>query len=181
MPGPGMALFDAVRESLGDVPIIAEDLGFLTDTVKQLLKDSGFPGMKVIQFAFDSREESDYLPHNYEKNCVVYTGTHDNDTLAGWCVSLNEEDQSMAFDYINRDRASAKDTYWDFICLAMRSVADTCIIPAQDFLGLGSEARINTPSTLGGNWIWRMGKGAFTEELIQKMRRMTQVTGRLAL
>ncbi|MCD8230553.1 MAG: 4-alpha-glucanotransferase [Clostridiales bacterium] len=181
MPGPGMALFDAVHESLGDVPIIAEDLGFLTDTVKQLLKDSGFPGMKVIQFAFDSREESDYLPHNYDKNCVVYTGTHDNDTLAGWCVSLNEEDQSMAFDYINRDRASAKDAYWDFICLAMRSVADTCIIPAQDFLGLGSEARINTPSTLGGNWIWRMEEEAFTEEIIQKMRRMTQVTGRLAL
>ncbi|MCC8017780.1 MAG: 4-alpha-glucanotransferase, partial [Lachnospiraceae bacterium] len=176
MPGPGTDLFHAIRAKLGDVPIIAEDLGFLTDTVKQLLRDSGFPGMKVIQFAFDSREESDYLPHNYDRNSVVYTGTHDNETLAGWCGSLDAADKEMAFDYINRDSASAGDAYWDFIWLAMRSVSDTCIIPVQDYLGLGNEARINTPSTLGGNWTWRMREGAFSEELVRKMRRLTQVT-----
>ena len=96
--GPGMDLFHKIKQELGDLPIIAEDLGFLTDSVKQLLKDSGYPGMKVLQFAFDSREDSDYLPHNYHPNCVVYTGTHDNDTLQGWYQALKEEDKEMALE-----------------------------------------------------------------------------------
>ena len=178
MPGPGMDLFRTMKETLGDLPIIAEDLGFLTDTVRQLLKDSGYPGMKVLEFAFVAGEDSDYLPHNYDKNCVVYTGTHDNDTLQGWYQTLSEEDKEMTKEYLNNPYTPDEEVHWDFISLAMRSVADTCIIPVQDYLGLGNKARINMPSTLGGNWMWRMKKGAFTDELIKKIRKMTEVCAR---
>ena len=178
MPGPGMDLFLKMKETLGDLPIIAEDLGFLTDTVRQLLKDSGYPGMKVLEFAFVAGEDSDYLPHNYDKNCVVYTGTHDNDTLQGWYQTLSEEDKEMTKEYLNNPYTPDEEVHWDFISLAMRSVADTCIIPVQDYLGLGNKARINMPSTLGGNWMWRMKKGAFTDELIKKIRKMTEVCAR---
>lgn len=177
--GPGMDLFNTIRYRLGDLPIIAEDLGFLTDSVRKLLADSGYPGMKVLQFAFDSREDSDYLPHNYGRNCVVYTGTHDNDTLQGWYQCISNEDKEMALTYLNNRATDAADIHWDYICLAMRSVADTCIIPVQDFLGLGTKARMNTPSTLGGNWAWRMRRGAFTDELMEKIHELTRVTARL--
>ena len=177
--GPGMELFNAIKERLGDLPIIAEDLGFLTESVRQLLSDSGYPGMKVLQFAFDSREESDYLPHNYGTNCVVYTGTHDNDTLQGWYQCISAEDKEMALTYLNNWATDEEEIHWDYICLAMRSVADTCIIPVQDFLGLGSQARMNTPSTLGGNWQWRMKKGALTDEILKKIYALTKVTGRV--
>ena len=176
--GPGMDLFRTMKETLGNLPIIAEDLGFLTDTVRQLLKDSGYPGMKVLEFAFVAGEGSDYLPHNYDKNCVVYTGTHDNDTLQGWYQTLSEEDKEMTKEYLNNPYTPDEEVHWDFISLAMRSVADTCIIPVQDYLGLGNKARINTPSTLGGNWMWRMKKGAFTDELIKKIRKTTEVCAR---
>ena len=178
MPGPGMDLFRTMKETLGNLPIIAEDLGFLTDTVRQLLKDSGYPGMKVLEFAFVAGEDSDYLPHNYDKNCVVYTGTHDNDTLQGWYQTLSEEDKEMTKEYLNNPYTPDEEVHWDFISLAMRSVADTCIIPVQDYLGLGNKARINMPSTLGGNWMWRMKKGAFTDELIKKIRKTTEVCAR---
>ena len=176
--GPGMDLFHKIKQELGDLPIIAEDLGFLTDSVKQLLKDSGYPGMKVLQFAFDSREDSDYLPHNYHPNCVVYTGTHDNDTLQGWYQALKEEDKEMALEYIGNRFTPEADIHWDYIRLAMRSVADTCIIPVQDYLGLGCEARINTPSTLGGNWIWRSDADSFTDNLAAKIKKITQLCAR---
>ena len=176
--GPGMDLFHKIKQELGDLPIIAEDLGFLTDSVKQLLKDSGYPGMKVLQFAFDSREDSDYLPHNYHPNCVVYTGTHDNDTLQGWYQALKEEVKEMALEYIGNRFTPEADIHWDYIRLAMRSVADTCIIPVQDYLGLGCEARINTPSTLGGNWIWRSDAGSFTDNLAEKIKKITQLCAR---
>ena len=178
MPGPGMQLFHAIRRELGDLPIIAEDLGFLTESVRKLLADSGYPGMKVLQFAFDSREDSDYLPHNYERNCVVYTGTHDNDTVRGWYEVLAPEDKEMALEYLGNRFTPEEEIAWDYIGLAMRSVADTCIIPVQDYLGLGKEARINTPSTLGGNWMWRMKKDAFTEDLIDRIRHLTRVCAR---
>lgn len=178
--GPGMQLFDAIKEKLGELPIIAEDLGFLTDSVRKLLSDSGYPGMKVLQFAFDCREENDYLPHNYERNCVVYTGTHDNDTLRGWYDVISPFDKEMSQVYLNNADSPAEKISWDFVCLAMRSVGDTCIIPLQDYLGLGSEARINTPSTLGGNWCWRMKKGAFDRELAEQIRRLTKICRRLA-
>ena len=176
--GPGMDLFNQLEKKLGKLPIIVEDLGFLTDSVKQLLKDSGYPGMKVLQFAFDSREDSDYLPHNYHPNCVVYTGTHDNDTLQGWYQALKEEDKEMALEYIGNRFTPKADIHWDYIRLAMRSVADTCIIPVQDYLGLGCEARINTPSTLGGNWIWRSDEDSFTDNLAAKIKKITQLCAR---
>ena len=178
MPGPGMDLFRTIEEKLGKLNIIAEDLGFLTESVLQMLSDSGFPGMKVIQFAFDSREDSDYLPHNYHPNCVVYTGTHDNDTLQGWYQALKEEDKEMALEYIGNRFTPEADIHWDYIRLAMRSVADTCIIPVQDYLGLGCEARINTPSTLGGNWIWRSDADSFTDNLAAKIKKITQLCAR---
>ena len=177
--GPGIELFKFLNDELGDVEIIAEDLGFLTDTVIKLLKDTGYPGMKILQFAFDSREESDYLPHNYDRNCVVYTGTHDNNTIVGWFDDINEHDKKMCIDYINDQSIDNRFINWDMICLAMRSVADTCIIPVQDVLGLDKSARINTPSTLGNNWKWRMTEGCFSEELIKKLRRLTKLYGRI--
>lgn len=178
--GPGIEIFQVLKEKLGSLNIIAEDLGFLTDSVKQLLKDTAFPGMKVLQFAFDTREESDYMPHNYAKNCVVYTGTHDNETTKGWFEHLPEWDKKVALKYLNlQDETNNEKLTWHLICTAMRSVADLCIIPAQDFLLLGDEARINTPSTLGDNWKWRMKKEAFTPELIQKIYDMTKIYSRL--
>ena len=176
--GPGMDLFDTVKEKLGELDIIAEDLGFLTESVFQLLKESGYPGMKVLQFAFDPSEDSDYLTYKYQRNCVVYTGTHDNDTTAGWFEKLSDGDREVALRYMNSFYTPKEEQHWDLIALAMRSTADTCIIPVQDFLGLGSEARINMPSTLGDNWKWRMTKGAFSEELKEKIRRMTKLYGR---
>ena len=176
--GPGMDLFNTVKEKLGELDIIAEDLGFLTESVFQLLKDCGYPGMKVLQFAFDPSEDSDYLTYKYQRNCVVYTGTHDNDTTAGWFEKLSDGDREVALRYMNSFYTPKEEQHWDLIALAMRSTADTCIIPVQDFLGLGSEARINMPSTLGDNWKWRMTKGAFSEELKEKIRRMTKLYGR---
>ena len=180
-PGPGMELFEALRGELGELPIIAEDLGFLTDSVRRLLSDSGFPGMKVLQFAFDSREDSDYLPYHYERNSVVYTGTHDNATTYSWWKEIKREDRDVALRYLNRGRfTSRKKRTWDLICLAMGSVSDLCIIPAQDYLCLPDTARINTPSTLGFNWQWRMRDGAFDDILCEKIRRMTKLYGREA-
>ncbi len=179
-PGPGMELFDVLARELGDLPIIAEDLGFLTDSVRKLLADSGFPGMKVLQFAFDSREDSDYLPYHYDKNSVVYTGTHDNATTYSWWGELKKEDKDVALRYMNRSRwTTKKKLTWELVCLAMSSVSDLCIIPLQDYLCLPNTARINTPSTLGGNWQWRMKKGIFDDKLCNKIRRMTKLYGRL--
>ena len=176
--GPGIELFNYIKEKLGEVDIIAEDLGFLTESVKQLLSDTGYPGMKILQFAFDSREESDYLPHNYDKNCIVYTGTHDIDTIKSWYRHINSEDKRMCINYMNNKYTKEDEIHWDFICLAMRSVADTCIIPVQDYLALGNEARINTPSTLGNNWKWRMCEGSFSKDITSKIKMLTKLYGR---
>ena len=155
--GPGMDFFGSIKEELGDLPIIAEDLGFLTDGVRKLLADSGFPGMKVLQFAFDSREESDYLPHKYEKNSVVYTGTHDNDTIIGWINTAAEEDVEYAVKYLGAD--SRENLPREMMIAAIASVSNLCVLIIQDVIGLGSEARINTPSTVGENWKWRVKEG----------------------
>lgn len=174
--GPGYDIFKTMKAKLGNRAVIAEDLGFLTDTVIKLVKKTGYPGMKILQFAFDSREESDYLPHNYTANSIVYTGTHDNDTTVGWFEKLNRKDKAFAKKYLNI--RSNKDAQWAFIRAALASVSDTCIIPIQDYLGLGTEARINMPSTLGTNWKWRMLPGQFTGELAAKMSDMTKLYGR---
>lgn len=178
MPGPGMNLFNTVNEKLGRLKIIAEDLGFLTDSVLQLLKDSGYPGMKVIQFAFDSRESGNYLPHTYPNNCVVYTGTHDNTTTRAWYHEVTKACRDFAKEYLRKPALDEDTLAWDFIAMAMGSVADLCVIPMQDYLCLDERARINTPSTLGGNWVWRMDKDAVTDELVEEMKRMTVLYGR---
>ena len=176
--GPGLSIFKKMKETFGTVDIIAEDLGFLTPTVRKLLEDTGFPGMKVLQFAFDSRETSNYLPYFYPHNCVVYTGTHDNDTIRGWYKALDPEDRKLSVDYMNNPGATEEEISWDFIRLALASVADLAVIPIQDYLSLDGEARINLPSTLGGNWTWRLKKGQFTPEIIKRCRDMNQLYGR---
>lgn len=176
-PGPGYDLFQVMKEKLGKKAVIAEDLGFLTPGVLKLVKKTGYPGMKILQFAFDSREESDYLPHNYPKNSVVYTGTHDNDTTVGWYSELTRHDKNFAKRYMNI--RTNKDVEWEFIRGALASVSDTAIIPIQDYLGLDTQARINTPSTLGTNWKWRLVKGQCSEELAVRIRSMVKLYGRL--
>ena len=176
--GPGYDIFKTMKAKLGNKAVIAEDLGYLTDSVIKLVKKTGYPGMKILQFAFDSREESDYLPHNYGSNSVVYTGTHDNDTTLGWYTVLNRKDKAFAKKYL--DIRTRKDVQWVFIRAAMGSVSDTCVIPMQDYLGLGAEARTNVPSTLGTNWKWRMLPGEFTDELAERIYDMTKLYGRLS-
>lgn len=174
--GPGIKLFNAIKKALGHVEIIAEDLGFLTEEVINFRIESGYPGMKVLQFAFDSREESDYLPHNYEKNCVVYTGTHDNYTVNGWFKNTNKADVDYAVRYLN---LSEKEGYnWGFIRGALSSVGSLAIAQMQDYLGLGDEGRMNIPSTLGDNWQWRIKKEVLTEELAEKINKLTKLYGR---
>lgn len=180
LPGPGLDVFRAARRELGEFQVIAEDLGFLTDSVRQMQKDSGFPGMKILQFAFDSREDSDYMPHKYERNSVVYTGTHDNETTFSWWKALAPEDRAVALRYLGASRfTSRKKLTWRLIELAQMSIANLCIIPMQDYLCLGSSARINTPSTIGTNWLWRMKEGAFSDKLVSRIRAMTKLYGRL--
>ena len=177
--GPGIDLFHTVKKELGDVNIIAEDLGYLTESVMKLVEDTGYPGMKVLQFAFDSREESNYLPHNYPHNCVVYTGTHDNNTVRGWLDDMCEEDNALAEDYMNNADTPKDERPWEFIRLALGSVADLAVIPLQDYLCLGTEARINLPSTLGNNWKWRLVPGQVTDEMLEKMCHLNKLFGRL--
>ena len=165
--GPGMDLFNALEKKLGRLNIIVEDLGYLTPSVKQLLKDTGFPGMKLIQFAFDSREESDYLPHTYQKNCVVYTGTHDNDTIMGWFKTAPKESVKYAKEYLRLNKEEGYN--WGTMKAVWGCVGDMAIVPMQDILGIGSEGRMNTPSTLGMNWKWRAVDGQITSALAKKV------------
>lgn len=180
--GPGYDIFDTMKKKLGDKAVIAEDLGFLTDTVLELVAKTGYPGMKVLQFAFDSREDSDYLPHNYTRNSVVYTGTHDNDTTVSWYWQRTEEDKAMTNVYLDisvKELESDKNLIaWKMIRAALGSVSDTAIIPMQDYLEKGGEARINTPSTLGNNWKWRMTKDACTPQLAEKIKTLCELYGR---
>ena len=165
--GPGMDLFNTLEKKLGRLNIIVEDLGYLTPSVKQLLKDTGFPGMKLIQFAFDSREESDYLPHTYQKNCVVYTGTHDNDTIMGWFKTAPKESVKYAKEYLRLNKEEGYN--WGTMKAVWGCVGDMAIVPMQDILGIGSEGRMNTPSTLGMNWKWRAVDGQITSALAKKV------------
>ena len=168
--GPGMKLFDAVEQSIGKKNIIAEDLGHITDDVRELLKSSGFPGMKILQFAFDSRDEgeAEYLPHNYEEHCVAYAGTHDNNTIMGWFEETKAEDVAYAREYLGMQEDDAPN--WAMMDTLWNSNAELVVVTAQDLLGLGSEARMNAPSTIGKNWQWRALPGVFTTELAKKIR-----------
>lgn len=177
--GPGYALFEAMKSRFGEPDIIAEDLGYLTPSVLELVERTGFPGMKVLEFAFDDFGESAYLPHKYSRNCVVYTGTHDNMTLQGWYGELDEDARKFAVDYLGNERTPRGEIHWDYIRLALQSVARIAVIPVQDYLGLGNQARTNEPSTLGKNWRWRMTGDDITEELIEKCRRLAHIYGRI--
>lgn len=178
LDGPGMDFFDKMKEAIGDIPIVAEDLGDLSEGVEQLLKDSGYPGMKVLEFAFDGDEENDFLPCNFEdSNCVVYTGTHDNDTIMGWYNEADPEEIKCAVDYCNI--ADGEEFNWGLIRTAYESIADYAVIQMQDILGLGTEARMNVPSTLGGNWVWRIDADVLTDELAERLYWMSDTYGRL--
>ncbi len=180
--GPGIELFRTAQRDLGWHEVIAEDLGFMTDSVRQLVKDSGFPGMKVLEFAFDSRDSgsaNDYLPHNYTENAVVYTGTHDNETVVGWFDTICTEDRALARNYLCDYYTPDEEIYKPFIALAMSSVAKCCIIPIQDYLGLDNKARINRPSTIGCNWRWRVTGDQLTKDLQKEILDQTKRYGRM--
>ena len=176
VPGPGRHLFDAARRALGPLPILAEDLGVITDEVRELLDALGFPGMKVLQFGFYG-SDSEYLPHRHVPNGVVYTGTHDNDTARGWYAALKPEERERVWDYLGCD---GRDVEWALIRAAYGSVAERAIVPLQDVLGLGSEARMNTPSEPADNWRWRAPSDAWRPELAARLRRMVELSGRLS-
>lgn len=179
-PGPGLSFFRAVEQALGPQKIIAEDLGYLTDSVVQMVKETGYPGMKVLEFAFDHRDSSGsncYLPFTYDHNCVVYTGTHDNDTIQGWMSNAPAEDVAYAKRYL---RLSEQEGYhWGMMRCAWASPADLAIMQMQDLLGLGSEARMNTPSTPEGNWKWRARSGFCNHALALRLLEETRLYHRL--
>ena len=175
LPAPGMELLRTIREKLGELPIIAEDLGVITPDVIELRDGFNFPGMKILQFAFDSDEENDFLPHTYPRNCIVYTGTHDNDTSLGWFVASKDKDKNALREYWNPDE---RDISWSFIKMAAASVADLAIVPLQDVLKLGSEARMNTPGTSSGNWKWRYKSIDLKDEHALRLKKMTKMYGR---
>jgi 4-alpha-glucanotransferase len=187
VPGPGAKLFEAVQKALGTLSVIAEDLGVITPAVDALREQFGFPGMRVLQFTFGSDLKADaYKPHNYPRNCVVYTGTHDNNTTIGWfrgedvkdstqSKKEREREKQVALKYLGTD---GHEINWDFIRLALTSPADTAIIPMPDILGLGSEARMNLPGRAEGNWCWRFTPDMLTGEIKTRLKKLTALSGR---
>ena len=175
VPGPGSALFEAVEAKLGRVPMIVEDLGLITPEVALLRDQLGYPGMKVLQFAFGDDATNPYLPHNYEHACVVYTGTHDNDTTVGWYASAGEHERDKVRRYLG---VSGQDIAWDFIRCALASVADMAIVPLQDVLSLGSDARMNFPGSAENNWAWRYREEQLTPAHAARLRDLTDIYGR---
>ena len=181
MKGPGIDLFNAVQDKLGTLPIIAEDLGLITPEVHALRKEAGFPGMRVLQFGFGSDEEDPFLPHNYVPETVVYTGTHDNDTSIGWYAAAPEKERAAFREYSGKisEDGSGEKVHEEMIRLATESVADTVVIPLQDWLGLGTEARMNMPGRADGNWGWRYDGSVLSDELSNQMREIASRTGRI--
>lgn len=175
-PGPGIKLFQEIRNQLGVIDIIAEDLGLITPEVNNLRRNCGFPGMKVLLFAFAPGANSDYLPHNLEEDCVLYVGTHDNNTVRGWCEEGEPAEIDFACEYLNF--YSSEDLPNHLIRVAMTSVSDTVMVQMQDYLGLGADARMNTPGTAVGNWQWRMRREAMTNELARRISRLVEISGR---
>ncbi|MCK9220550.1 MAG: 4-alpha-glucanotransferase [Bacteroidales bacterium] len=175
IPCQGKEFFEALVREFGKLPIIAEDLGVITPDVEELRDKFGLPGMKILQFAFDSSEANNYLPHNYVKNCLVYTGTHDNDTITGWFKKASVNDKKYMIDYMH---VSETEIHWSLIRLAWSSVANTAIVPMQDLLGLGSEARMNLPGTTLNNWQWRAKTNDFSPILADRLAHLTMLYGR---
>jgi 4-alpha-glucanotransferase len=175
VPGPGAPFFKVLQQALGTLPIIAEDLGIITPDVVELREAFDLPGMKVLLFAFGSKPSDLYLPHNYVRNCVGYTGTHDNDTTVGWFSTATEAERQFCLRYLNRN---GKTIAWDLIRLLWESVDEVALAPMQDFLSLGSDARMNFPGTLGGNWSWRMPEAAFDKHLCSQIQEMKYLYSR---
>lgn len=174
--GPGKKLTDAIKEAVGDSEIIAEDLGIVVDSVRELINETGWPGMKVMEFAFDSGPNNDNLPHHYRKNSIVYGGTHDNETLVGYFANQNPWHTSFTLDYLGlKEKAEIPNAV---IRAAYASVANTAIFQMQDILGLDNEARMNFPGTFGSNWQWRMKKEQFEEKYVEFLRKHVEVYGR---
>ena len=173
---PGRKLFERLQEQKGNLPIVAEDLGVITPEVEQLRDDFGFPGMKILQFAFDSGPDNPYLPENYSSNSVVYTGTHDNDTTLGWWRGLTTGQKDRVQDYLG---TPLPDIPWELIQLAMSSAADLCVIPCQDILSLDKESRFNTPGQAMGNWGWQITSGQLTDALADRLLKLTEKYHRL--
>ncbi len=179
--GPGMELFSVLREKLGDRAVIAEDLGFMTDGVRALVRDSGYPNMKVLQFGFDPEDlygTGDHLVHNFSNNCVAYTGTHDNETLAGWFTSLTKEGRDYVRRYMGEERTPIKAMHRKLTELAMRSAARICIVPIQDWMGLDNSARMNVPGTVDNNWKWRLMPDQLPKGLEKEILEITKRFGR---
>jgi 4-alpha-glucanotransferase len=177
VPGPGHDLFEAVRAELGQLPVVAEDLGLITLAVDALREGEGFPGMSVLQFAFGSGSDNFYLPHNHARDTVVYTGTHDNDTTVGWWDSADTNTRDHVRRYL---RIDGSDIAWDLMRAAFASVGETAVVPVQDILSLGNAARMNVPGRATGNWAWRMRPGALTNDLATRLRDLTELYGREA-
>jgi 4-alpha-glucanotransferase len=173
---PGAEFFEELKQKLGDIPILAEDLGVITPEVEELRDRFGFPGMKVLQFAFGSGPGNAFLPFNYSRNCLVYTGTHDNDTTVGWFNNLSEDEQNGVLFYLGC--SNPQEIHWQLIRLALGSIANYSIVPLQDVLGLDSDARMNFPGKAEGNWTWRYQSGAITQEICDRLRGLTEMTGR---
>ena len=176
VPGPGKDFFHSIRQSLGDLPIIAEDLGVITPDVIELRQSFNLPGMKILQFAFDNDPEDPFLPHNYPEYCVVYTGTHDNDTVLGWYKRVSDEEKSFYRKYFDRDGSQVS---WDLIRGVWSSVAVFGLAPMQDFLSLDNKARMNYPGNPSGNWMWRMSDQALSPELQTKIKELNYLYSRM--
>jgi 4-alpha-glucanotransferase len=173
--GPGADLFQALRQALGDLPFIAEDLGLITPEVRALRRQFGLPGMRVLQFAFGDTSANPYLPHNYDRNTVVYTGTHDNDTTRGWYAALGDKEKWFLHRYAPH---VGPDIAWDLMRLAWGSVADHALAPLQDVLSLANEARMNLPGRPAGNWTWRYTPGVLNDGVLDRLGDLTEVYGR---
>ena len=179
--GPKKALFDAIANKIGKKEIIAEDLGFITDSVKELLEHCEFPGMRIFEFGFDKRDQgakNHYLPHNYAENCVAYTGTHDNPTIVSWFFEISDDEREMVRGYLCDRYTPDSEIHLPIIGAIMRSQARLCIIPIQDYLGYDSRSRINKPSTVGSNWTWRLSATDLTPELSKRIYEITRLCGR---
>ena len=183
---PGKELFLALKRALGDLPVIAEDLGVITPDVEELRDGFGFPGMRILQFAFGGDAKNHDLPHNYVKNCVAYTGTHDNDTTIGWWHSQAGAGSTRDAAEISREHdyclkylcTDGDEINWDFIRAVWASVADTAVAPLQDLIGIGTEGRMNLPASDSGNWFWRFMDGSLTPEMGERLREITETYGR---
>jgi 4-alpha-glucanotransferase len=184
--GPGAEFFLALERGLGSLPVVAEDLGVITPEVAALRDRFGLPGMAILQFAWGSDDQAnDFLPYNYTRNKVVYTGSHDNDTTVGWWTAgvgdstRSQEEVGREHDFCLRYLGTdGREIHWDFVRTVLASVADTAVVPVQDLLGLGSEARMNLPGRLGGNWLFRYEAGALDGEVVRRLRELTETYGR---